>query len=119
MHNVKVNRNLIEPPLFHENDLVYINGEIAYERITTETISTPQIFAKTIYRLQNNSDPADLEQLHKGRIAKETVAMFSRHTIFFLFSDCVNEVKLLGQIGSDIVDENATIFSFVTNSSVK
>lgn len=70
MHNVKINRNLIEPPSLKENDLVYINGEIAYERFTsgTETISSPHIFAKTVYRLENESDPTDLEQLHKGKI---------------------------------------------------
>lgn len=34
-------------------------------------------------------------------------------------ADCVNEVKLLGQIGSDISDEKATIFSFVTNTNLK
>lgn len=69
MHSVKINRNFVVPPLLRENDLVYINGEIAYERFTSgsETISSPQIFAKKVYRLENNSDPADLEQLHKGK----------------------------------------------------
>lgn len=68
-HGVKINRNLIEPPSLQENDLVYVNGEIAYERFTSgsETISIPQIFVKKAYRLENNSDPEDLEQLHKGK----------------------------------------------------
>lgn len=63
-----MNRDFVERPSLDENDLVYINGEIVYERIKsgTETISTPHIFAKKIYRLENNSDPTDLEQLHKG-----------------------------------------------------
>lgn len=81
MHNVKVNRSLIASPSLDENDLVYINGEIAYERITsgTETISTPQIFAKKVYRLENNSDPADLEQLHKGKKEILFVELMSRN----------------------------------------
>lgn len=68
MHNIKVNRDLIERPSLSENDLVYINGEIVYERFTrdSENLSTPHIFAKKIHRLENNSDPMDLEQLHKG-----------------------------------------------------
>lgn len=47
---------------------MYVNGEIAYERFTSgsEKISTPRIFARKVYRLENNSDPNDLEQLHKG-----------------------------------------------------
>lgn len=69
-HNVKINRNLIESPSIQTNDLVYISGEIAYERFTSgaETISSPHIFAKKVHRLENMSDPADLEQLHKGKI---------------------------------------------------
>lgn len=38
---------------------------------------------------------------------------------FIAFADCVNEVKLVGHIGGDIHDENATIFSFVTNTGLK
>lgn len=68
MHNIKVNRNLIRRPSLDEDDLVYINGEIAYERFTSgsERVSTPHIFANKVYRLENNSDPTDLELLHKG-----------------------------------------------------
>lgn len=36
----------------------------------------------------------------------------------FEFSECVNEVKLLGTIGSNILDENATIFHVVTNADL-
>lgn len=34
------------------------------------------------------------------------------------FSESVNEVKLMGMIGTDIHDENATIFHIVTNSNL-
>lgn len=34
-------------------------------------------------------------------------------------SESTNEVKLLGQIGSSISDESATIFSVVTNTDLK
>lgn len=68
-HPVKISRNLVGPTSLQENDLVYVSGEIAYERVTkeSETISSPHIFARKVYRLENNSDAADLEQLHKGK----------------------------------------------------
>lgn len=70
MHNIKVNRNLFEMPSIDCNDLVYVSGEIAYERIISgaEKISIPQIFARKVHRLENNSDPTNLEQLHKGEM---------------------------------------------------
>lgn len=66
---MKINRNFVATPPLQENDLVYVSGEIAYERVTCgqENISIPQIFVKKILQLENKSDPTDLEQLHKGK----------------------------------------------------
>ncbi|XP_031627950.1 uncharacterized protein LOC116343832 [Contarinia nasturtii] len=99
-HNIKTSAELIETPLpaLANNDLVYVHGEIVYQNVANgkKFISLPHIFATKVIRMKNNHNSADdLEQLVK---------------------ESVNEVKLLGMIGSNIYDGNATAFHIVTNS---
>lgn len=49
-------------------DLVYITGEIQYERIENgdSFVSVPSILANKILRMENDNETDDLEQLEKG-----------------------------------------------------
>lgn len=60
--------DVIETPKLVENDLVYVTGEIAYQKISDEdkSVSVPNIFAKQILRLENCNRSKDLEMLAKG-----------------------------------------------------
>lgn len=66
-HNIKAKTDSPLPEL-NENSLVYINGEIAYEKYTEgeKDYSIPRILTKQVIRLDNNKETADLEQLFKG-----------------------------------------------------
>ncbi|XP_055305387.1 uncharacterized protein LOC129570041 [Sitodiplosis mosellana] len=99
LHNIKARNDSIEVPKLTDNDLVYVNGEIVYENEPNgeKFISVPHILAKKIVHMENDNKSDDLEQLVK---------------------ECVNEVKLLGTIGSNILDENATVFHVVTNAEL-
>lgn len=69
-HNIKAQNDSIEVPNLTDNDLVYVNGEIVYEKEPNgeKFISVPHILAKKILRMENNNKSDDLEQLAKGLI---------------------------------------------------
>lgn len=77
-HNIKVRQDIVETPTISDNDLVYVTGEIAYERYPNgqKMVSIPHIFAKRIVRLENDNDPESLGQLEKGRISMTQISSF-------------------------------------------
>lgn len=77
-HNIKAKRDIVETPKLTDNDIVYITGEIAYEKIPNgqKTVSIPHIFAKQIIRMENDNDGESLELLEKGRIFMNQISSF-------------------------------------------
>lgn len=69
-HNIKTKQDLIEIPHLNDNDIVYVTGEIGYEKILNgeKKVSVPHIFAKQIIRMENNNETDSLEMLEKGAI---------------------------------------------------
>lgn len=69
-HNIKAKHDIVATPIINDNDLVYITGEIAYERCPDgeKSVSVPHIFAKQIVRMENNNESDSLAQLEKGII---------------------------------------------------
>lgn len=71
-HNIKSRSDItITPfPALKENDLVHINGEIAYERQPNgdKFVSVPHILARNIVQMNNENKSDDLEQLFTGNL---------------------------------------------------
>lgn len=73
-HNIKSRSDITDAPIpiINHNDLVFINGEIAYEkqRNGDKFVSVPHILAKKVVHMENNNHNSDdLEQLFTGKNA--------------------------------------------------
>lgn len=69
-HKIKAKNDSIVIPKLTDNDLVYVTGEIHYEKQPNgdKFVSVPNIFAKQILRMENHHKSDDIEQLAKGII---------------------------------------------------
>lgn len=69
-HSIELKKGITEAPIpqLNDRDLVYITGEIQYQRYPNgkSFVSIPKILGKRVLRMETESDADDLEQLEKG-----------------------------------------------------